>query len=159
MNRSDLESLHVRAYSDASFATCSDSKSQRGYIILLCDKNNSSILHFTSYKSRKIVRSVLGSETYAFADAYDFADCAKTDLERIHGRDIPIIIFTYFNTVRTEGSMRARYVRMEIYSTATRESGATAACFHFFSPVGRRMVYFEYKYTSWMSYRNRNRSL
>ena len=51
------------------------------YIVVLCDKyDNANILHYVSHKSRRVTRSVLGAETYAFADAFDFAYCAKKDL-------------------------------------------------------------------------------
>ncbi len=81
MRKLDMDSLHIRAYADASFATNHNLTSQLGYIVLLCDKwENYCTLHYASYKSRRVARSVLGAETYAFADAYDFAYCAKKDL-------------------------------------------------------------------------------
>ena len=71
MRKPDLESLHIRAFADASFATNHDRTSQFGHILMLCDKqNNAFILHYTSYKSRRVARSVLGAEIYAFADTY-----------------------------------------------------------------------------------------
>jgi len=95
MRQLDKDSLHIRAYADASFATNYDQTSQLGYIIALCDKfDNASILHFQSYKSRRVARSVLGAETYAFADAFDFAFCTKQDIELVMGRDIPLMMFT-----------------------------------------------------------------
>ncbi len=95
MRKLDMGSLHVRAYADASFATNHNFTSQLGYIVLLCDKyDNASKLHYASYKSRRVARSVLGAETYAFADAYDFAYCAKRDLENILGRRVPLEMYT-----------------------------------------------------------------
>ncbi len=84
MCKLDPESLHVRAYTDASFSTNSNHSSQLAYILLLADKlDNACVLHYASYKSRRLARSVLGAGTYAFSDAFDFAYCAKTDLEKI----------------------------------------------------------------------------
>ena len=91
----DPESLHVRAYTDASFSTNPDHSSQLGYILLLADKlDNACVLHYASYKSRRVVRSVLGAETYAFADAFDFAYCAKIDLETLLDSFVSLSIFT-----------------------------------------------------------------
>ena len=91
----DHRTLHIRDYADASFSTNREHTSQLGYIVLLCDKNdNACVLHFTSYKSRRVARSLLGAETYAFADVYDFVYCVKTDLERILERRIPFNMFT-----------------------------------------------------------------
>ena len=65
------------------------------FIFLLCDQSdNANALHYASYKSRRAARSVLGAETYAFTDAYDFAYCAKRDLEKIFKRSIPLAMFT-----------------------------------------------------------------
>ena len=62
---------------------------------MLCDKQGSAcILHYASYKRRRVARSVLGAETYAFADACDFAYCAKRYLESILDRTVPLEIYT-----------------------------------------------------------------
>lgn len=62
---------------------------------MLNDKyDNASVLHYASYKIRRAARSVLGAETYAFADAYDFAYCAIHDLEKILDRLIPLEMHT-----------------------------------------------------------------
>ena len=91
----DTKSLHLKVYSDSSFANNSDLSSQLGYIVLLCDKfYKCNILHFSSHKSRRIVRSVLGGEVYAFADAFDYAYTMRHDLQSLLGQDIPIQMFT-----------------------------------------------------------------
>lgn len=41
-----------------------------------------------------VARSVLGAEKYAFADAFDFAFCAKRDLETILQRLVAMHLFT-----------------------------------------------------------------
>lgn len=46
----DRETLHRRAYSDASFANNDDLSSQLGYIVLLCDGDNN--CHVLSYSSK-----------------------------------------------------------------------------------------------------------
>lgn len=100
MKKLDLDNIHIRAYADASFATNYDETSQLGYIVLLSDKScNANILHFASYKSKRVPRSVSGAETYAFADAFDFAYCAKKDLELILRRKVPLMMFTDSNSL------------------------------------------------------------
>ncbi len=63
MQKLDFESLHFRLYADASLATSLDHTSQLRYIVLLCDKlDNACVVHYTSYKSHRVARSVLGAE-------------------------------------------------------------------------------------------------
>lgn len=69
--------------------------SQIGYIILLCDNQNSChILHYSSKKNRRITRSILGGEVCAIAEAFDAAYTLKYDLENILKRKIPLTMFT-----------------------------------------------------------------
>ena len=66
-----------------------------GYIILLTDTSGrANILHFSSYKSMRIVRSILGGEVYAFADGFDFAFLLRHDLQDIMVLTIPMSMFT-----------------------------------------------------------------
>lgn len=91
----DKESLYLKIYSDSSFANAKDMKSQLGYIILLCDKHGKcNVIHYKSYKSRRMARSVLGAETYAFADAFDQAYMLKHDLERIMKQNVSLQMIT-----------------------------------------------------------------
>ncbi len=100
MRKLDLDSQHIRTFADASFATNNNHTLQLGYIVLLCDKqDNACVLHYASYKSRRVARSVLSAETYAFSDAYDFAHCAKRDLECILDRTVPLEIHTDSKTL------------------------------------------------------------
>ncbi len=95
MHKLDGKTLHIRAYADASFATNNNMTPQLGYIVLLCDNlENACVLHYASYKSRRVARSVLGAENYAFAGAYDFVYSAKNDLEDLLDRSIPFEMYT-----------------------------------------------------------------
>lgn len=95
MRRLNPKTLHVLAYTDASFVTNLDETSQLGFIVMLSDKDsNANLLHFASYKSQRVARSVLGAEICAFADAYDMAYCVKRDLETIMERRVPLMMFT-----------------------------------------------------------------
>lgn len=87
--------FQLRAYADASFASNDDMTSQLGYLILLCDEdNNCNIIEFVSKKSKRVVRSIMGGELYAFTDAFDAAFILVQDLRRGMNQDIPIFMFT-----------------------------------------------------------------
>lgn len=89
----DRETLHLRAYSDASFANNDELSSQRGYIVLLSDgDNNCHVLSYSSKKARRVVRSIMAGEVYAFADAFDTAFILKHDLERIYHQHLPLVM-------------------------------------------------------------------
>ena len=63
------------------------------------------IIHYTSYKSRRVVRSVLAGELHAFVDAFDYAYLLKRDLELILNTTISVQILTdsksLFDTLTT----------------------------------------------------------
>lgn len=89
------DTLHLRVYTDASFAGNDDLSSQLGFIILLCDSSNRAhILEYSSRKSKRVVRSILGGEVYAFADGFDRAYILRHDLETIFQMKIPLHMLT-----------------------------------------------------------------
>ena len=89
------EAVKVRVKAEDSFADKADLTSQLGYIILLADKfGTCNILHYASYKSRRVTRSVPGAELYLFYDAFDYAYVMHQDLEKILQQRVPLQIFT-----------------------------------------------------------------
>ncbi|PXF45775.1 hypothetical protein BWQ96_04442 [Gracilariopsis chorda] len=91
----DIASFHIRFYTDSSIANSADQSSQLGYIATLCDKfNRCNILSCRSYNSRRVVRSVMGAEVYAFADGFDVAHMLRFDLESIMNRKLRLCILT-----------------------------------------------------------------
>lgn len=65
------------------------------YIVLLADASNRCpVLSYASKKSRRVVRSIMAGEIYAFADAFDEAFIIKYDLERIHRQYLPLVMLT-----------------------------------------------------------------
>jgi hypothetical protein len=61
--------------------------------VLLCDASGTCQPWFwSSKKSKRITRSVLGSETMALADAFDMAFAIGHDMQDITRRSIPIVI-------------------------------------------------------------------
>lgn len=80
----DPVSVWLIAISDGSFANIPDLLSQLGHIILQTGKSdNAIIIPSAFYKSKRIVRSVLGAESYAFADCLNFSFAIKDELQRM----------------------------------------------------------------------------
>ncbi len=91
----DKDSLFLRVYTDTSFANNDGLSTQLGYLVLLCDKHDKcNVLHYSSHKLRRKVRSVMGGDVYAFADGLDYALTLKFDLERIIGKHLPLSMVT-----------------------------------------------------------------
>lgn len=94
-HRLDLNSLRIIAMRDASFTNNKDLSSQLGNIIVLTDSSQyGNTLSFSSYKSKRIVRSVLGAETYSFADCFDSAYTLKDELYRVFRKTVTIAMLT-----------------------------------------------------------------
>ena len=68
----DMNSLHIRVYSYVSFASNEDNTSQLVYVILLADKrNNFHVLSYWTKKSKRMARSIMAEEAFAFSAAFD----------------------------------------------------------------------------------------
>lgn len=121
----DLETTRMVVFCDSSFANNADSSTQLGYVILLTDRTKrANWLHYASYKSKRIVRSVLGGETYAFADGFDFAFTLRHDIENILGRKLSITMLTdsesLFKVIIKASTTTERRLMIDI--RATREA-------------------------------------
>ena len=91
----DENSLHVVGFADSSFSNNQDLSSQLGIIVVLTDATGTAnVLHYNSYKSKRVVRSVLGGETYAFADVFDVAYSIRHDLRKILQKDVKLTLLT-----------------------------------------------------------------
>lgn len=89
----DKNNLSLKVYSDSSYANKPDSTSQLVYNIFLTDSSGKFYpLYCSSKKAKRVTRSVLASETIAFADAFDTAFIIKHDLQRVINHSIPIIM-------------------------------------------------------------------
>ena len=91
----DISDVSLVVFSDSSFANNEDLTSQLGYIVLLLGKNGTAhILNYSSRKKRRVTRSVLGCEVFAFADAFDSAYVLRQDLQQLLNVNIPLKMFT-----------------------------------------------------------------
>ncbi|CDF38174.1 unnamed protein product [Chondrus crispus] len=91
----DHDTLRLVVYANSSFNNREESRSQLGFIIVLADKSEKcAVLHYASYKSRRVARSSMGGEKLAFVDAFDCSFLLRHDISRMLGRHIPLIMLT-----------------------------------------------------------------
>lgn len=117
--RLDKESLAVVGYADAGFANNTDHTSQLGMFVLLKDKdNNAAIIHFSSWKCRRITRSVLAAEVHAFSSCYDYCVTLAHDLSNMLGRKVDTFMFTdsksLFDTITKLSSVSEKRLLIDI---------------------------------------------
>jgi len=91
----DLKTLKLVVFTDGSFANNSDNSSQIGLVIVLADgENNANIVHWSSIKCKRVVRSVLASELYGMAHGFDHAAVIKSTIEKILSIELPLLLCT-----------------------------------------------------------------
>jgi hypothetical protein len=70
----DSNTLRIVKFADSSYSNNSDQASQLGFLVVLAGETDAcSVVHYKSYKSRRVIRSVLAGELHAFLDALDYA--------------------------------------------------------------------------------------
>ena len=117
----DRSSLVIRGYAAASSATNEDHSSQLGMVVLLCEDNgNASIIHFSSWKCRRVTRSILAAEVYALTVCFDYCFTVAHDLSAILSLPVPFEIFTdsksIFDTVAKLTSVTEKRLLIDITS-------------------------------------------
>ena len=93
----DMKNTEVCVCIDAAFATNSDLTSQIGILVLLreYDSGKANIILYTSTKSKRVCRSVLSSELFAFVDGLDMGILIKHSVADSFGfNNIPLSIYT-----------------------------------------------------------------
>lgn len=89
------DSLILKAYSDAAFATNDDLSSHLGYLILLTYHTvHCHFLDYISKNSKRVVGSIMGCELYAFVDSFDKSYMFKGYMERILNCKLPLHMLT-----------------------------------------------------------------
>ncbi len=58
------------------------------------DSNSAVPISFKSYKSRRVIRSVLSAEVIAFADLFDEAFSIRSQMEQATSRAVPMHLLT-----------------------------------------------------------------
>lgn len=121
----DIDSIHLRVYTGASFASTEDNSSHVGYIILLTDNYDAChVLAYSSNNSKRVVRSILAGEIFLFKTAFDHAFVLHHDIGRIIGKSIRIAMFTdseqLFNLITIASNATDKRLIVEI--TAAKEA-------------------------------------
>lgn len=66
--------LRIIIFADDLFLNIEDAVTQLGFAVFLSDQvNRENFVHYTSYKSKRVVSTVLGRELYRLADPFDYA--------------------------------------------------------------------------------------
>lgn len=91
----DEKTLSLRIYINASFFTKIGLYSQLSCLILLCKKVIvASFIDYPNKKFKRVVRSVIAAEVYAFMDGFDINLSTAKNLELILQTNLKIILFT-----------------------------------------------------------------
>lgn len=82
-------------FTDSSFTNNADLTTQLGFIILFTDQTGrANTLHYASYNYKRMVRSVLGCETYDIEDRFGESYMMHLYLEDLFQKRIPITVLT-----------------------------------------------------------------
>ena len=82
-------------FTDASFANNEDLSSQIGYVLALTNATNKvNIVHWSSVKCKRVMRSVLASELYSTVHSFNISIAVKTMLDKILQINLPVILCT-----------------------------------------------------------------
>ena len=116
-----MKTSTIVGYSDASFAGNSDHSSQLGLVIVLKDnKERASLVHYVSWKCRRVTRSILAAEVHAFAACLDCCITLAHDLKKMLGRDLKVALMTdsksLFDTVTKLTAALEKRLLINIFS-------------------------------------------
>jgi hypothetical protein len=102
----DLNVAKIFIFADESFANNKDLSSQLGFLVVLAHENHlkssfaliGNIMHWSSTKCKRIIRSTLASEVYGMINGVNIGIALATTLEMIITRfnqpEIPLVICT-----------------------------------------------------------------
>lgn len=91
----DKSSLRLAVVCDASFASNRDPTSQLEFVIALADaRGNANVIHYSSFKSKRVTRSVLAAELFAAIHAFDISSTLRLSLNDLFGYAVPLILYT-----------------------------------------------------------------
>lgn len=100
----DLESIRVLIYANAPFANNAYHSTELGYLFVLTDDSSRDIsVYFSSFKSLRVVRSVLGGDLYALTDVANLAIVLRRYMSVAPSRDVLVAFLreslSFFNVV------------------------------------------------------------
>jgi hypothetical protein len=85
-------SLRLVVFIDSSFVNNSDLFSQIDYVICLADAIHANILHWSSIKYKRVIRSMLAAELFAMIHDFDVDSILKSILIKMLAIDISLIL-------------------------------------------------------------------
>jgi hypothetical protein len=92
LNRNQLK---LMIFTDAAFANTLDLHSQIDYVICLTnDDVNVNLIHWSSIKCKRVIRSVLAAELYAMINDFDVEAIIKSIIERMLHISLSLILLT-----------------------------------------------------------------
>ena len=80
-------------FCDVFFVNNRDFSSQIGYVVCLTDKTGTAnLIHWSSIKCKRVIKSVLASELYVMSHVFDIETVIKATVEKILGIHISLIL-------------------------------------------------------------------
>jgi hypothetical protein len=86
--------LKLMIFIDAAFVNTTDLHSQIDYVICLIDDVHINLIHWSSIKCKRIIRSVLAIELYAMINDFDVEAIIKLIIERMLHISLSLILLT-----------------------------------------------------------------
>ncbi len=86
--------LRLVIFIDSSFVNNSDLSSQIDYVICLADATHANILHWSSVKCKRVMRSVLAVELFAMIHDFDVDLVLKVTLIKMIDTFVSLILIT-----------------------------------------------------------------
>jgi hypothetical protein len=81
-------------FTDAAFANTLDLHSQIDYVICLIDDVHNNLIHWSSIKCKRVIKSVLAAKFYAMINDFDVEAIIKSIIERMLHISLSLILFT-----------------------------------------------------------------
>jgi hypothetical protein len=86
--------LKLMIFIDAAFANTTDLHSQIGYVICLIDDVRVNLIHWSSIKCKRVIRSMLAAELYVMINDFDVEAIIKSIIERMLHISLSLILLT-----------------------------------------------------------------
>jgi hypothetical protein len=86
--------LKLMIFTDAAFANTFDLHSQIDYVICLVDEVHINLIHWSSIKCKRVIRSALTIELYAMINDFDVEAIIKSIIERMLQISLSLILLT-----------------------------------------------------------------
>jgi hypothetical protein len=95
----DSTTLQLMIFTNSSFANNRNLFSQIDFVICLVDSKHVNIVHWSSIKCKRIIRSVLAADLYALAHDFDLDVAFKATLSAILDRFVSFVLCTDFKSL------------------------------------------------------------